>query len=198
MTAEPIEAPSGAAPPRAWTVDDLEALPEDGCRRELIDGVLHVSPSPGNNHQIVAMRLGVSLEEGCPAECQVTQGVDVRINHRRQFVPDVLVTTDEAARRTQRPFEAREVILAVEIVSPTSQAMDRILKPALYAQAGIPFYWRIEVTDRLSVHAYKAAPSGDVYTHVGEFTEVIELAEPWPITIPVSRLTPRHLPPAAE
>jgi hypothetical protein len=48
------------------------------------------------------------------------------------------------------------------------------------------------------VHAYKAAPSGDVYLPVGEFTDVIRVERPWQIDIPISRLTPRFLPPTAE
>jgi Uma2 family endonuclease len=105
-----------------------------------------VSPSPGTNHQVIAMRLGVALEETRPPDYHVTQAVDVRLNRTRVFSPDVLVTTAEAAEHRIRNYEPHEVLLAVEIVSDTSQSMDRILKPTLYAQAGIPCYWRIEVT----------------------------------------------------
>ncbi len=38
-------------PTDGWTVDDLDALPEDGARRELIDGVLHATPSPAPTHR---------------------------------------------------------------------------------------------------------------------------------------------------
>jgi len=193
MSAGPID----PAPPGGLTVDDLDDFPEDGRRRELLDGVLLVSPSPGTAHQVIAMRLGVFLEETCPPEYHVTQGVDIVMSRRRLLVPDVLVTTDEAATRRQRKYEPHEVVLAVEIVSPSSEAMDRILKPALYAQAGIPFYWRIEVAHRLTVHTYQLNPAGDVYRPQGEFATTVKLAEPWPIDIPVSRLTPRHLPPVA-
>ena len=37
---------SEVPPYDGWTTDDLATLPEDGVRRELLDGVLHVSPSP--------------------------------------------------------------------------------------------------------------------------------------------------------
>src|ERR1044072_8348809 len=110
-------------PAGGWTPDDLDDLPEYGVRRELLDGVLLVSPSPSAVHQIIAMRLGVALEQSCPREYLVTQG------------------------------------LAVEIVSPTSQSMDRITKPALYARAGIPYYWRIETDGGITVHAHKIDPA---------------------------------------
>jgi Uma2 family endonuclease len=184
---------SDLPPADGWTVDDLDALPEDGVRRELLDGVLLVSPSPTDVHQIIAMRLGVALEDSCPPEFQVTQGVEVRINPRRAFIPDVLVATDAAALRRGRHYAPHEVVLAVEIVSPTSVSMDRITKPALYATAGIPFYWRVEMDGGLEVHTYKIDPAGEVYRPVGSFGVEIDTSEPWPIRIPVARLRPRHL-----
>jgi len=93
---------SDLPPADGWTVDDLEALPDDGVRRELLDGVLLVSPSPTDIHQIIAMRLGVALEDSCPPEFQVTQGVEIRMNSRKAFIPDVLVATDQAAQRRTR------------------------------------------------------------------------------------------------
>ncbi|GIF19507.1 Uma2 family endonuclease [Actinoplanes tereljensis] len=180
-------------PADGWTVDDLDAMPEDGVRRELLDGVLLVSPSPTDIHQIIAMRLGVALEESCPAEYQVTQGVEVRISSRRTFIPDVLVATDEAARRRSRIYAPHEVLLAVEIVSPSSLSMDRITKHALYASAGIPFYWRIETTDALVVETYKIDPEHEIYRPAGTFTSVISTDEPWEINVPIKRITPRYL-----
>ncbi|WP_229074000.1 Uma2 family endonuclease [Actinoplanes sp. DH11] len=181
--------------PRAsgWTTDDLEDLPDDGLRRELLDGVLLVSPSPTDIHQIIAMRLGVALEETCPSDLQVTQGVEIRISPTRSFIPDVLVATDEAARRRGRYYTPKEVVLAVEIVSPTSLAMDRVMKPALYASAGIPYYWRIETTNGIAVHAQELDPALGVYRPVELFDARIRTLEPWPIDIPVKRLTPRHM-----
>jgi Uma2 family endonuclease len=86
-------------PPGGWTTDDLDTLPEDNVRRELLDGVLLVSPSPSSIHQVIAGRLMVALEQTCPDHLFVSQANDVQISPRRQFIPDVLVTTFEAARR---------------------------------------------------------------------------------------------------
>ena len=182
---------NGLPPAGGWTTDDLDALPEDGVRRELLDGVLLVSPSPSNIHQKIAMRLAVALEASCPAQFDVTPGVEVRIDARRSFIPDVLVTTVEAARRGPRLFAPHEVILAVEIVSPTSQAMDRITKPALYAAAGIPYYWRIEIDDGISVDTFKIDPEAEMYRPFGLFEVEIDAPEPWPIKIAIEKLTPR-------
>jgi Uma2 family endonuclease len=184
---------SNMPPADGWTTDDLDLLPEDGVRRELLDGVLLGSPSPTDIHQIIAMRLGVALEDSCPAEFQVTQAVEIRISARRSFIPDVLVATDEAARRRSRYYHPHEVLLAVEIVSPTSQSMDRITKPALFAAAGIPYYWRIETDGGIRVHTHKIDPVDEVYRPTGTFDTDIDVLEPWPFSIPIARITPRYL-----
>jgi len=85
------------------------------------------------------------------------------------------------------------VVLAVEIVSPTSQSMDRITKPALYAAAGIPNYWCIETDGGIAVHAYRIDGEHGTYRPVGSFTDKISVAEPWSIEVPVAKLTPRYL-----
>jgi Uma2 family endonuclease len=183
-------------PPGGWTTDDLDALPEDGYRRELLDGVLIVSPSPTNLHQVIAGRLMVALEEHCPEDCDVTQGVEVRMSRRRSFIPDVLVTTDAAGKRVTATLDPHEVLLAVEIVSESSRTMDRITKPALYAQAGIPYYWRIETENGIVVHTHKIDPSNEIYVPTGEWSDAITAEEPWKIHIPIARITPRFYRPA--
>ena len=180
-------------PPGGWTTDDLDALPEDNVRRELLDGVLLVSPSPSSIHQVIAGRLMVTLEQTCPDHLFVSQANDVQITPRRQFIPDVLITTFEAASRGGGKYAAAEVVLAVEIVSPTSQSMDRVLKPALYAKAGIPLYWVVEIEDGLVVHTFELDREHKVYRLAGSFKDVIEVDQPWRIEIPIDRLRPRNM-----
>jgi Uma2 family endonuclease len=169
-----------------WTTDDLDALPEDRRRLELIDGVLHAAPSPIYGHQTLAMFLGVRLATTCPAEYRVTQAVEIRVNSRNSFIPDLLVVTAAAAARNPSHFAPHEVALAVEIVSPSSVSIDRLLKPALYAAAGIPFYWRIETKDGVVVHTQRLDPTEKVYVPTGEHATTIEVDEPWPISVRIS------------
>lgn len=183
---------SAVPPADGWTVDDLDALPADGVRRELIDGALHVSPSPTSIHQVIAMRLGVAFEQTCPEHLFVSQANDVELSSRRLFIPDVLVTTFAAAQRRAGSFMADEVLLAVEIVSPGSQSIDRVLKPALYAKAGIPNYWLIETDGEISVQTFRLGSDAEVYEPVGSYTDVIRADEPWPIEIPIAGLRPRN------
>ena len=174
-----------------WTTDDLDALPEDGIRRELLDGVLMVPPSPSDTHQLLAALLTASLHRGCPPAFAVTQAVDVRLSKQRSFSPDVLVISAEARQRDTHWFHPHEVVVAVEIVSPSSVAMDGVTKPALYAAAGIPHYWRIETKPDLVAYTYKIDPVARVYRGTDTFTDVIDLDEPWPIKLPLADLTGR-------
>lgn len=180
-------------PAGEWTTEDLDAMPDDGRRRELLDGVLIMSPSPTAPHQTLAGQLMAALYETCPDGYDVTQAVEIRFGPRRSFIPDVLVTTATAAKRRTHWYHPHEVVLAVEIVSPTSQAMDRITKPAIYAQAGIPCFWRIELTETVVVHTHQLDPAAEVYAGTGEWTGTLRVTEPWSIELPLSRITPRHL-----
>jgi Uma2 family endonuclease len=184
-------------PPGGWTTDDLDKLPEDGYRHELIDGVLVVSPSPTYGHQNLVLRLGQALESTCPAEWEVTQGVEVRISRFRSLTPDVLVVTAHAAERMPSKFQPHEVALAIEIVSPGSVTMDRVAKPALYAQAGIPFYWRVETESGIVVHTHRIKPDVEVYVPTGRFDDVVDIDEPWLIRVPIADITPRFYRPDA-
>jgi Uma2 family endonuclease len=185
-------ATSDVPPADGWTTEDLDTLPEDGVRRELLDGVLHVHPSPSSVHQVIAMRLGVALEQTCPDHLFVSQANDVQISSRRLLNPDVLVTTFAAAERRSGKFAAEEVVLAVEIVSPRSQSMDRVMKPALYAKAGIPFYWMIEIDGGLAVHTYQLEFEDEVYQPSGTFTDTVKIDQPWRIELPIAGLRPRN------
>ena len=134
----------------------------------------------------------VALEESCPADLDVTQGVEVRLSRKRSFIPDVLVTELAAADRNPSHYLPSEVLLVVEIVSEGSQSIDRVLKPAMYAEADIPYFWRIETEGGIVVHAYKLDPKEQVYVQQARMTDGILLPEPWEIDVPLERLTPRH------
>ena len=57
-----VTSPSDVAHP--FTVADLEGMPDDGRRYELIDGELLVSPAPGWAHQAVVLALSILLRSG--------------------------------------------------------------------------------------------------------------------------------------
>ncbi|WP_344982294.1 Uma2 family endonuclease [Streptosporangium fragile] len=144
-----------------FTVDDLLTFPDDGNRYELFDGSLLVSPPPVPPHQFASLRLVRVLEDAAPPEFEPLPAVGLRAGRRDFFVPDLVVVPTEAVEETELMFRPEDILLAVEIVSPTTEARDRHLKRAAYAAAGIPAYWRIELSEGPSVHVHELA--GDEY-----------------------------------
>jgi Uma2 family endonuclease len=182
-------------PSDGWTTDDLDRARDTGRRRELLDGVVPVGPDPAPPHQTVVGLLGDRLRTICPDQYEVVQGVELRFSRRRSFVPDLQVVFADVRSRHESWLPAREVVVAVEVVAPTSRVMDRITKPALYAAAAIPYYWRVETDGGVEVSTYRLDPLEEVYRQIGEFREAVDVSEPWPIKIQVSELTPPSPPP---
>ncbi|MCO8275653.1 Uma2 family endonuclease [Actinoplanes sp. TRM 88003] len=191
MTATASDMP----PQGQWTSDDLDRVPEDGVRREIIDGVLHVTPSPSSVHQALSGLLFYALSLSCPEHLFVSQANDVILSPQRRYVPDLLVVTFEAAKSKTGKFTPDEVVLAAEIVSPSTKSIDSLTKPAFYAHAGIPFYWLIETNDELTVTVYELDTDEKIYEPLETFggDDTIRLDRPWPIEIPLRSVRPRNL-----
>ena len=104
-------------------------------------------------------------------------------------IPDVVVLRDTDLDADLFNFPVDVVVAAVEVVSPSTRSDDRFRKPALYAQAGIPCYLRVEL-DPVHVVAYRLDAEG-IYAEAGraEPGEVLKLTEPFPITIDPTTLT---------
>ncbi|UOX93335.1 Uma2 family endonuclease [Amycolatopsis sp. FBCC-B4732] len=134
-------------PPRpdGWTVDDVLALPEEQTllhRTDLVDGVLLVSPWPGLEHQRLLGKLQFALGLALPGGTELLPGVNVRLEGQRLMVPDLVILNRPGADTVA--YAASDVLLAAEIVSPSTKVQDRILKRAIYAEALIPFYLLVE------------------------------------------------------
>jgi len=178
--------------PREWTLDDLALLPDDGHRYEIVDGGLYVSPPPTSSHQVCAARLDRVLERAAPPELEVLQGVGIGLG-KSAFIPDISVVLAEVAARDVPQFTPSEVLLAVEIVSPSSVSMDRLLKPARYAGGGIPSYWRVELGrngGKPFIAVYDL--DGDRYreTVVVEAGEQVQVDRPFRVTLAPAQLVP--------
>jgi Uma2 family endonuclease len=185
-----------------WTLDDLARLPDDGRRYEIVDGSLHVAPAPAIPHQRLCAWLSRALTAGMPDDHDVLPGANVVLpaERTRLLVPDVLVVR-LADLDLRRPLAApaSAVPLAVEVVSPSSTTHDRFTKPALYAEAGVAHYWRVECgvpghsrsdglgagRDGPTVHVYALADGGAAYTrtHVVRPGETVALDAPWPVIL---------------
>ncbi|WP_308042530.1 Uma2 family endonuclease [Micromonospora sp. PLK6-60] len=200
MSAEPIATPPGPWCPdpmrqqRAdYTLEDLLALPDDAPRVELVDGVLQVTPSPTLGHQDISFLLRLWLHTRAPRRLRVAQDVGVTLARNTSRRPDLLLCRADVPSNVSEVAPAA-VVLAVEIVSPGTRRVDRFAKPAEYAAAGIPFFWRIE-QDPVHLYAYRLSerpsPGGErQYELVADSADLIELAEPFDIKLPVAEITP--------
>jgi Uma2 family endonuclease len=103
-------------------------------------------------------------------------------------VPDVVVLRP-AANLDAAFVDPADVALVVEVESPTSRRLDRHIKPALYAEAGIEAYRRIERTSNgPTAHLYTLTKSGKYLQHRSVNTGETVLAEP-PYETPVAPAT---------
>jgi Uma2 family endonuclease len=133
-----------------WTYSDYARLPDDGNRYEVIDGELLVTPSPSPLHQRIAARLLMVLdpfvvEHGLGL---VIPDVDLLFQTGQFLRPDLLVVPVAGrASITDRGIETPP-LLVVEILSPTSGAIDRVKKPSRYGDFGIPEYWVLDPEER--------------------------------------------------
>lgn len=131
-----------------WTVEMLDALPDDGQRYEIIDGVLFVTPGLGEMHQDVVGELYALLREylmSTDIGKAMISPSDVRRGDRtrNRVQPDVFVIRKVEGKRPPYPYELHDLLLAVEVVSPGNPLLDYQVKRDLYLREGVREYWVI-------------------------------------------------------
>lgn len=128
------------------TWDDLQKMPEDNRRREVIDGELIVSPSPFVEHQRIlgelARRIGNFLE-ATPIGQVFIAPLDTILDHEQVLQPDLLYISKARASIVDRwVYGAPD--LAVEILSESTRRRDEVRKRQLYEQFGVSEYWIVD------------------------------------------------------
>jgi Uma2 family endonuclease len=163
-----------------WTVADLARTPDDGLRYELVDGVLLVSPAPSNRHQIAVGELFALLRAACPPDARVMPApTDYQPTDRRSLQPDLLV-----ARRTDvgdDPISA-PLLLAVEVLSPSTRSVDLLLKRGVYAESGVAAYWLVDPAVP-SVRVLRLVDGEYVEAGSAQGRQALELVEPFPVLV---------------
>jgi Uma2 family endonuclease len=170
---------------RAWTVDDLDQLPDDGLQYELLDGVLLVSPAPVKKHQAATGELFAILRAACPPTLRTYFApLDWRPDQCTSLQPDVLVIQ----RGDLDAKNVTEVLtLAVEVLSPSTRRKDLVSKRSKYEDVGVASYWVID-PDVPSILAWDLVDGH--YQLAGKATgdEKLELQLPFPVTVVPSAL----------
>jgi Uma2 family endonuclease len=130
---------------RTFTYEDLEGMPDDGYRREIIGGSLIVTPAPGGAHQRVTGNLFALLRAAEIAGVMaMVAPYDWRLPDGGSVQPDVMVIRRQDFDPSG-PLPASAVpLLVVEVLSPSNPAQDRMLKRDLYQRLGVPAYWIVE------------------------------------------------------
>lgn len=135
-----MSTPAIKAPGVPWSIEDLEDWPEDGSKQEIIDGSLHVTPSPAISHAYVILRLRRLLDNRLPADLVAVERVGLRGPDTDTLEPDLSVVPETSLQAGGRLLDPTHVLLAVEVVSPSSRAHDRVTKPNFYRDWGVQAY----------------------------------------------------------
>lgn len=146
----------GMAEPVYYTAEMVRAIPDDGKRYELVYGELLVTPSPRLMHQAVVRRLVVSLDlylrehrigEVFDSPADISWSPDTLVQ------PDVFVADLNEARTLEWSY-VKTLLLAIEVLSPSTARYDRFTKRRLYQDVGVPAYWIVDF-DRKLVEVWK-------------------------------------------
>jgi len=140
-----------AIPALKLTVEQLNSIPDDGRRHEIIDGDLIMSPAPARAHQLVLARLSESVGEArrrSGAFEWFPGPVDVRFSEFNQVQPDLVVLLNGHLDRYQGHTVFGAPDFVVQVISPSSRDYDLETKRNLYRDSGVPEYWIIDTTNR--------------------------------------------------
>ncbi|MGC5343730.1 Uma2 family endonuclease [Streptomyces sp. AM 4-1-1] len=193
MTAEPIAGNScrWPVPPQdGYTVDDLFTLPNLPPHTELLDGSLvFVSPQRVFHSRMIDLLMN-GLRSSAPSSVKALREMTVVLDRRNGPEPDVSVVRAEAVTGPELTrFQAADVLLAIEVVSPDSEARDREAKPQKYAAAGIPNFWLVEMTGtdlHPVVRVYELDPLSKTYALSGVHRDRVKTDVPFQIDIDIT------------
>ena len=152
-----------AATESITTIEELLALPDDGMRHELLDGVHVVTPAPVRVHQRVLADLFSQLREqvGSDASVEVMfSPADIRLGPKTLVQPDLFVVPKPGEASKDTWADTPVPFLAAEILSPSTASRDRSVKRRLYLKAGVEEYWIVDIDARVIErwHAGDARP----------------------------------------
>ncbi len=135
-----------------WTAEMVRALPQDGKRYEVIAGELFVTPAPSFDHQeavaLLWSRLSPYVRRHLLGRATISPA-DVELDEHTLVQPDVFVVPLVGGRRPRRWSDIETLVLAVEVLSPSTARADRTVKRRLFQRVRIPEYWIVDAEARL-------------------------------------------------
>jgi Uma2 family endonuclease len=135
---------------KAWTLEELHRLPDDGNKYELVRGELFVTPPPSVEHEEVLARLTDALAE------YVKKQALGRVYHPRAVIrfegseaePDLMVRAVPPGLHGDAWEKLPAPLLVVEVLSPTTRRRDLVNKREYYVNAGAGEYWVVDIERR--------------------------------------------------
>ncbi|MBI3193878.1 MAG: Uma2 family endonuclease [Ignavibacteriae bacterium] len=131
---------------RRYIYDDFLKFPDDGIIYEIIEGELHMSPSPFFHHQqvhAVLFNLLFNYVERHQLGVVVSAPMDIVFGMTNIVEPDIIFISNE-----RKEIIAKRIIgapdLLVEIISENTEGRDRVMKKALYEKFGVTEYWIVD------------------------------------------------------
>ncbi|HXV85331.1 MAG TPA: Uma2 family endonuclease [Gemmatimonadales bacterium] len=154
---------------RRYTVEEVLAFPNDGNRYELVHGELLVSPAPRLGHQLVLgwlyQRLANYLAPYTGAAQILLSPADITWGTQEDLAqPDIFVVP---VGETRENWDAiRTLLLAVEVLSPSTARHDRLTKRRLYQEHGVATCWIVDADARMAEVWHPADSRPEIVTDV--------------------------------
>ncbi len=132
------------------TYEDYCRFPDDGTRHEILDGDHQMTPSPRPPHQSLLTELAFQIRAQIQEKGLVYSApTDLQLSEVDILQPDLMVIAPHR-RHIITPTKIKGVPdLVVEVLSPSTEAMDRGLKKERYARGGVPEYWIADLEEHV-------------------------------------------------
>jgi Uma2 family endonuclease len=176
-------------PQDGYSSEAFLALSDLPPHTELIDGSLVFMAPQRDIHGVIIDVVTQVLRAAAPTTLKVRREMALVLSEATTVEPDVAVVTAESVRGAdQTSYRPTDVVLAVEVSSPSSLERDRDTKPHKYAGAGIRYYWRIERKDagRLVTYTYELDDDLGRYRQTGTYVNTVTVQQPFPIDLDLS------------
>jgi Uma2 family endonuclease len=135
-----------------WTAAEVRELPDDGKRYECIDGELLVTPAPRLIHQRMLLELQELLrafvKESVSGEMLLSPA-DIELEPDTLVQPDVFVAFSRDGKRLRTWTDIGGLLLAVEVLSPSTARYDRVVKRKFFQRTGVAEYWIVDLDARV-------------------------------------------------
>ena len=161
--------------PIKFTYEDYLHFPEDK-RYEIIDGEVHMVPSPGPYHQDISWRLELTIStfvEKNGLGKIYHAPLDVVFSETDVVQPDIMFISKERLNIITEKNVQGAPDLIVEIISPTSEYRDRVIKRKLYSKYEVKEYWLVDL-EKKEVEVMSLKESGLETVKIYKKTDILE------------------------